>query len=124
MRAKGKKASELIGQVILWAVLIGSLLVFSLPFFFMIANSFEEFSYVLPYPPKLFPTELNFAAYEHILQMDIFPTAIKNSIINTCITVVIAVFISTLSAYAFAQIKFPGRDKNIFQIWRASCALN
>ena len=35
---------------------------------------------------------------------------------QACITVVIAVFISTLSAYAFAQIKFPGRDK-IFAIY-------
>lgn len=116
MKAKGKKTTEIIGQIVLWTVLIGSLIIFSLPFLFMITNSFEEFSYVLPYPPKLFPTELDFAAYEHILGMDIFPAAIKNSVINTCITVVIAVFVSTLSAYAFAQIRFPGRDK-IFAVY-------
>ena len=47
---KSKKGSELLGQILLWALLISALLVFSVPFFFMISNSFEEFSYVLPYP--------------------------------------------------------------------------
>ena len=116
MKLKGKKATEIIGQIILWIVLIGSLLIFSVPFLFMITNSFEEFSYVLPYPPKLIPTRLDFSAYKHILEMDIFPVAVKNSIINTCVTVVISVFVSTLSAYGFAKINFPGRDK-IFAIY-------
>lgn len=116
MKRTGKKASEILGQAVLWVILIGALFIFSIPFIFMITNSFEEFSYVLPYPPKLFPTKLDFSAYRHILQMEIFPTAVKNSVINTCVTVAIAVFISTLSAYGFARIKFPGREK-IFNIY-------
>lgn len=116
MKLKGKKASEIIAQMLLWIILIGALLIFSVPFLFMITNSFEEFSYVLPYPPKLFPTRLDFSAYKHILEMDIFPTAVKNSVINTFVTVVLSVFVSTLSAYGFARIRFPGRDK-IFAVY-------
>lgn len=108
MKLRGKKATEILGQTVLWVILIASLLIFSVPFFFMITNSFEEFSYVLPYPPKLFPTRLDFSAYRHILSMDIFPTALANSVINTVITVVISVFVSTLSAYGFAASVFPG----------------
>lgn len=108
---KSKRGSELLGQILLWALLIGALLVFSVPFFFMISNSFEEFSYVLPYPPRLLPTRLDFSAYKHILELEIFPTAVWNSVVNTCVTVVLSVFISTLSAYGFARIRFPGRDK-------------
>lgn len=108
---KSKRGSELLGQILLWALLIGALLVFSVPFFFMISNSFEEFSYVLPYPPRLLPTRLDFSAYRHILELEIFPTAVRNSVVNTCVTVVLSVFISTLSAYGFARIRFPGRDK-------------
>ena len=62
MKLRGKKATEILGQTVLWVILIASLLIFSVPFFFMITNSFEEFSYVLPYPPKLFPTRLDFSA--------------------------------------------------------------
>ena len=45
---RGKKMSETIGQILLWVFLIAALLIFSVPFIFMITNSFEEFSY--PYP--------------------------------------------------------------------------
>ncbi len=110
MMKRNMKKSDAALQVMIWVLLIGALFVFSVPFLYMITNSFEEFSFVLPYPPKLFPTKLQWSAYEHILSMKIFPTAVKNSIINTSITVVLAVFISSLSAYGFAKIKFPGRE--------------
>lgn len=83
----GKKAAELLSQILLWVILLTALVIFVVPFLFMITNSFEEFSYVLPYPPKLLPTRLDFSAYKHILQMDIFPTAVYNSVVNTCLTV-------------------------------------
>ena len=107
---KGKRAAEVLSQSLIWTILLAALVIFSVPFLYMITNSFEEFSYVLPYPPKLFPTRLDFSAYRHILQMDIFPTAVYNSLVNTCITVVCSVFVSTLSAYGFAKMEFPGRD--------------
>lgn len=113
---RGKKMSETIGQILLWVFLIAALLIFSVPFIFMITNSFEEFSYVLPYPPKLLPDRLDFSAYAHILGMDIFPTAVKNSVVNTCLTVAASVLISTLSAYGFARIDFPGREA-IFKLY-------
>lgn len=116
MKLRGKKAKTVLGQAFLWLFLVAALLIFSVPFLFMITNSFEKFSYVLPYPPKLFPTKLDFSAYRHILHMDIFATALKNSVINTVLTVVLSVFISTLSAYGFAKIKFPGWDK-LFAIY-------
>lgn len=116
MKIRNKKTGEIVGQILLWVLLLGALFIFSVPFLFMITNSFEEFSYVLPYPPKLFPTRLDFSAYKHILNMDIFPTALKNSLINTCVTVFVSVFISTLSAYGFAKIDFPGREK-IFAVY-------
>jgi len=103
-------------QVINWIILLFFLLLFSIPFLFMISNSFETFSYVLPYPPRIIPTSFNLDAYKHILSMPLFSTAVINSILNTFITMVIAIFISTLSAYGFARIKFRAREL-IFAIY-------
>ena len=109
-KLRGKKASEILSQGAIWTILLVSLAVFSVPFVFMISNSFEEFSFVLPYPPKLLPTRLDFSAYSYVLSQPLFPVAVKNSVINTAITVVLSVFLSTLSAYGFARIDFPGRE--------------
>ncbi|WMJ22505.1 carbohydrate ABC transporter permease [Paludicola sp. MB14-C6] len=118
MNAKNtsRKAASRISQLIIWLLLLTGLIIFSVPFLFMITNSFEKFSFVLPYPPKLFPTKLDFSAYQHILNIPIFTTAVMNSVINTIVTVIFAVFISTLSAYGFAKINFPGREM-IFKIY-------
>ncbi|HWP21747.1 MAG TPA: carbohydrate ABC transporter permease [Candidatus Cryosericum sp.] len=115
-RLQGKKASDLIAQGVIWTILAVSLVIFSVPFLFMISNSFEQFSFVLPYPPKLLPTRLDFSAYTYVLSQPLFPTAVKNSVINTAVTVVLSVFISTLSAYGFARIEFPGRE-TLFKIY-------
>lgn len=107
---KSKKLSEWIGQVLLWLLLLAALAVFSLPYLFMVSNSFEQFSFSLPYPPRIVPKKLIFDAYEYILNLDIFTTAFRNSILNTILTVAVEVVIATLSAYGFARIKFPGRE--------------
>ncbi len=91
-------------------ILVFFLLIFSIPFLFMISNSFETFSYVLPNPPRILPSSFNLDGYKHVISMPLFMPALINSILNTFITMVIAIFISTLSAYGFARIQFKGRD--------------
>ncbi len=93
-----------------WLCLITLASLFVMPYLFMVTNSFEEFSYVLPYPPKLFPTSLNFGAYEYVLTKSSLPQAVMNSLIITLFTVLFVVVISSLSAYGFARIDFVGRE--------------
>jgi multiple sugar transport system permease protein len=109
-----KKVSS--GKIFIWLFLLIALAVFSLPFIFMISNSFEEFSYSLPYPPRILPSSFNLDAYTHILSQKFIITSAYNSLIITVVTVMIAVFISTLSAYGFARIDFWGRE-TLFKIY-------
>lgn len=113
---KSKKVSEQIGQICIWLVLLFMLVILSLPYLFMVSNSFEQFSYSLPFPPRLIPKEFFLDAYSYILHLNIFPICYRNSIIIAVSTVVIEVVIATLSAYGFARVKFPGREL-LFKIY-------
>ena len=113
---RGKKMSETIGQILLWVFLITALLIFSVPFIFMITNSFEEFSYVLPNPPHLFPSQIQFAAYEHVLSQSDLPKAALNSVVITLLTALFTVLVASLSAYGFARIDFFGREA-LFRVY-------
>ncbi len=93
-----------------------SIVIFILPFWFMICNSFEEFSYVLPVPPHLFPSQLSFAAYEHVLSQSDLPQAAWNSISITLLTAAFTVLIASFSAYGFARIDFWGKEA-LFRIY-------
>ncbi|MFH1880128.1 MAG: carbohydrate ABC transporter permease [Bacillota bacterium] len=99
-----------------WLFLCALASVFVMPYLFMITNSFEEFSYVLPYPPKIFPASLNFAAYEYVLTKANLPQAVMNSLIITLGTVLLVVLVSSLSAYGFARIEFFGRE-TLFKLY-------
>ncbi len=104
------------GKVMFWALLCLSALIFILPFWFMICNSFEEFSYVLPNPPHLFPSQLSLATYEHVLSQSDLPRAALNSVIITLLTAFFTVLVASLSAYGFARIDFLGREL-LFRIY-------
>ena len=105
-----------LGKTLFWLVLIVSVIVFILPFWFMLCNSFEEFSYVLPIPPHLVPSRISFAAYEHVLSQSDLPRAAYNSVVITLLTACFTVLIASLSAYGFARIDFLGREV-LFRIY-------
>ena len=96
--------------------------IFVIPFLFMVSNSFETFSYVLPNPPRLLPSRIDFAAYEHVFTQSDLPQAAMNSIVITLCTVLVTVLISSLSAYGFARIDFFGREA-LFRIYLATLML-
>lgn len=98
------------------AILLLSVVIFILPFWFMLCNSFEEFSYVLPNPPHLFPTRLSFGAYAHVLSQSALPQAAWNSVVITLCTTLFTVLIASLSAYGFARIDFLGKEA-LFKIY-------
>lgn len=107
---------KILGKLLFWSILLVSVVIFILPFWFMLCNSFEEFSYVLPNPPHLFPSRISFAAYEHVLSQSNLLRAACNSVIITVVTAFFTVLVASLSAYGFARIDFMGREA-LFRIY-------
>ncbi len=107
---------KIIFQISLWFFLLVTLFVFVAPYIFMISNSFEQFSYTLPYPPRFIPKGFSLEAYKHVLGNQTILTSFLNSVIITVATVLIGVFVSSLSGYGFAKIPFYGRE-TLFKIY-------
>jgi multiple sugar transport system permease protein len=85
-------------------------LLFLFPFFWMVSNAVRGNNEVLAVPPRFLPTEYqwgNFAeAWIHLP----FGRFFLNSFIVAGSVTVITVIVSSLAAYAFARLKFPGRE--------------
>jgi len=97
--------------------LLGSALVLPLavitlvPFLYMIATALMDEFEVLRYPPPLVPARPhpeNFAAALTALPFDRF--FLTTAIFSVCV-VAGQVATSTMAAYAFARLRFPGRDR-------------
>ncbi len=100
------------GRGLLGSALVLPLAVITLvPFLYMIATALMDEFEVLRYPPPLVPARPhpeNFAAALTALPFDRF--FLTTAIFSVCV-VAGQVATSTMAAYAFARLRFPGRDR-------------
>lgn len=78
------------------------------PFFWMISTSLMSLGEAQG--TRLIPSALHFENYANAWQEAKFSLYMWNSVRITFLTLVGELIVSTLAAYAFARIKFPGRD--------------
>lgn len=105
-----------INATIMFLTLCLGALIFILPFMVMIGNSFESFTFSLPNPPRIIPDVFTLDNYrEVIVNYELF-NYFFNSVFITVLTTSIVIFISALSAYAFAKIPFYGRE-GLFRVY-------
>jgi ABC-type glycerol-3-phosphate transport system permease component len=103
-------------QAVLLLLLILGAFVSIIPFLFMVSHSLKTIaetitrSSAIPFDPKFWPRVPQWSNYRVAWQEARFGLYFRNSVIITAITVGGIVFTSSLSAYAFAKLRFVGRD--------------
>jgi multiple sugar transport system permease protein len=89
------------------------------PFIWMAVTSIKPEAEVFALPPTLIPKAPTLAAYHALFTKVNFARTLLNSTIITISFTLINVFVCSLAGYAFAKIKFIGRDK-IFLLFLAT----
>jgi raffinose/stachyose/melibiose transport system permease protein len=83
------------------------------PFYLLIVNTFKTMSQITSSPLSL-PETLNFDAYARAWKEASLDSYYKNSLIISSVSVVLSVSISSLAAYAFSRLRFPGKQPLFF----------
>jgi multiple sugar transport system permease protein len=86
------------------------------PFAWMLATSFKPAADVFASPPKWIPHPFTLDAYRHVFTLLPFPRYLLNSIVVTVAVVVLNTVFDTAAGYAFAKLRFPGRDALFFAL--------
>ncbi|MGX7418589.1 carbohydrate ABC transporter permease [Carnobacterium gallinarum] len=97
-------------QVFLHVFLIGASLLSIFPFLYMLATALTKDTYIMPFPPVLFPKEFYLGNFISAWTSNNFGRYFLNSLFISVVTTVLAIVISTASAYGFAKIKFRGKS--------------
>ncbi len=97
------------GKLLIHAVLIAGAFVMVIPFLWMLTLSLKPVA-LTHQAPYLIPMHFEFANYEKAWQAAPFARYYFNSIVMTAGIVLGQVLLSSLAAYAFARLRFPGRD--------------
>jgi len=99
----GKKA-------LLYTVLIITSLVMLGPFYWSVATSFKPPGDIFASPPKWIPNPWTWQNYHDVFKLLPFPRYFFNSVVVTGSIVGLNIVFDTMAAYAFAKLKFPGRN--------------
>jgi multiple sugar transport system permease protein len=114
--AKSKAIGHGLRLTVGYLAMIG-LAVFSLtPFLWMVSTSFKELSSVYQYPPRLIPEEFLWTNYLDVFTSFSFFRFLANTVYITVVVTLGQVLTCSMAAYAFARMKFRGRD-TLFLIW-------
>jgi multiple sugar transport system permease protein len=92
------------------AILLAFGFLMAFPFIWMILTSFKPFEETLSSPPTLLPIQWRPENYAEAWRAANFPRFFLNSAVISIATVVGTVVTSTLAGYAFARVRFPGRE--------------
>ena len=95
-------------------VLIASLGVLAIPFvvptLWMIAASFKPLNEIFQSPPTIFADSPTLAAYAEAFTFQPFARQYANSVYIAVVVTLVTLLVSSLAGYAFARIRFRGRD--------------
>ena len=86
-------------------------LFFLFPFFWMVSNAVRSNAEVLAIPVRILPTVFEWDNFAKAWTQLPFGRFFLNSLIVSVSVTAITVVVSCLSGYAFARLKFPGRDQ-------------
>jgi multiple sugar transport system permease protein len=85
-------------------------LLFLFPFFWMVSNAVRSNAEVLAIPVRILPHEFQWDNFAKTWSELPFGRFFLNSMVVAGSVTIITVVVSSLAGYAFARLKFPGRD--------------
>lgn len=81
-----------------------------IPFLWMLSTSFKTPAATFVYPPQWVSTPIVWQNYLDVIQVMPFGRYLMNSAVVSISVTVLQLVVASLAAYAFARMRFPGRD--------------
>ena len=109
-KGEGVDNSSGAAKVVGYMALALTVLVIMVPLYFIVITSFKTYQDVYSDPITFWPKPGVPGNYSYVWQTSSFSSYLRNSVIITLILTVVKVVLGVLSAYAFAFLRFPGRN--------------
>ena len=110
MKPRRILTSSSLWKIFVYVCLIGGGFVALFPFYWMVLNSFKPGWVLAQWPPSFIPFDLTFENYKYVVKFADVIRSFFNSIVVSASVVVSNVIFSSMTAYALAKLKFPGRE--------------
>lgn len=99
-----------IRKILIYLILIITSIIIVFPIYWMISTSLKSLTQIRAFPPIWFPANPLWENYPKALEFQPFLLYTKNTIIIAIFYILGNVFSASLVGYAFARLRFPGRN--------------
>ncbi len=110
MATPSMKRNERITRSSLMVVMVGMGLAFALPFYWLISTSLKSDAQLFVFPPVMIPSPVMWENFALAMTKIPFLMYFKNTMVIVGSTVLGVVISSSLVAYAFARMEWPGKN--------------
>lgn len=97
-------------DVLLAIFLLPTAILMLMPFVWMVSTSLKSVGAVFEYPPSFIPDPIRWDNYRRLFEVLPFARFFLNSLLVASAVTALHLVSSSLAAYAFARLRFPGRD--------------
>lgn len=105
-----ERARYTLGNWLLALFLVPTAFFMLAPFIWMISTSLKSAGAVFEYPPTFIPDPPRWDNYRRVFEVLPFARFFLNSLFVAAAVTLLQLVTSSLAAYAFARLRFPGRD--------------
>lgn len=109
-----KPLRHYVGRVALHGALLSLGFIFMLPFLWSLSTALKPFTDLFTPNPRFLPSEITWANYRTVLEQSDFGRYYINSIVVTVARTIGQVAIAAVAAFAFSNLRFPGRNVIFF----------
>ncbi|WP_448524209.1 carbohydrate ABC transporter permease [Pseudothermotoga sp.] len=113
------KVKEKVFNWSLFCLMVSVAFIMLVPFFWMFSTSLKSLGEVFEYPPKWITRQPHWENYTRVWSVVPFGRYLLNSVIVSGSITLLHLLVASLSAFAFARLNFPGRDK-LFLLYLAT----
>jgi multiple sugar transport system permease protein len=111
MQRQARPVSQVLGRLLVYAILTIGAVLFTAPWVWMVSASFQPLGEMFNWPPTWIPETFTLNNYAKFIQAAGLGRWFLNSAFISISVVVLQMFFNSLAAYTFAKRRFPGRDK-------------
>jgi multiple sugar transport system permease protein len=97
-------------RTLMWATLVAGAVVFIFPFLWMLSLSVKPEGQAITFPPSFFPRSFDFSPYVNVWSQIGLARLYLNTLLFAGSVTVLSVTLDSLAAYAFARLRFPGKE--------------
>jgi len=105
-----RKHRKMLRSMFIYLGLTACMVVLILPFLWVVSTSLKGNEQIFAIPPRFIPETIHWESYIHVFDRMPFLTYFLNSTFISIIAIIGTVLSSSLVAYGFACIRWPGRD--------------